>query len=203
MDWLQVILNGVAAAAASLTIVYARSYVGERGKNRATKSDIAEITDLVKEVERRHAEQLARLTEELKAKTTMRFTAVEARLAAHQEAYGMAGAMLRNLYAPEADRNDIREQLAQFWSEKCLYLDEPARSAFDAAWSAFLRHPSLLEIGHRQPMEVVESNFKKLTDLMPAIASTAALPPIKLDADPATPQEGNDGSMPVLEPKVT
>lgn len=187
MDIVQLLLTGIVSAACSLAVIYFRSYTGEKGKSRATKEDIEEITDLVKAVEGKHAEQLARITEELKAQSTLRGSVVERRMDAHQKAYALAGKMLQILYGLPDRRMELQRELAEFWAHNCLYLDERAREAFDKAWVAFLRHPSLIELQPRQPYAVIETNFRDITALGPSIVAAASLPSLRLDSTPADP----------------
>ena len=62
-------------------------YLGEKAKNLATREDIGAITRIVQETKQTFAQDLARLSEELRAQTSMRLLAAEKRLEAHQEVY--------------------------------------------------------------------------------------------------------------------
>ena len=70
------------------------SYLSEKGKNLATKEDIAEITKQVEGAKEIYSTRLKELEhqnalvlEQLKAQQQLRLAAVERRLAAHQEAF--------------------------------------------------------------------------------------------------------------------
>ena len=70
------------------------SYLGEKGKNLATKEDIAGITQKVEEVKETYAKRLKELEhqnaivlEQLRSHEQLRLVAVERRLTAHQEAF--------------------------------------------------------------------------------------------------------------------
>lgn len=61
-------------------------------------------------------------------KEILRLTAVERRLAAHQEAYALWWRVLTNLHRDQV--HDIAVECQAWWEKNCLYLDPESRRAF-------------------------------------------------------------------------
>lgn len=118
---------GGAVAAAILFLLlktWLPGYLTEKGKNLATKEDVAEITDKVEAVKRQHAE----LLEELKTKNQLRLAGLNDRLRAHQEAYGLWREINGAVDTSEID--EVVRRCDSWWGTNCLYLEPAARSAF-------------------------------------------------------------------------
>lgn len=118
---------GVSVAAVVLYLLqkyWLSGYLTEKGKNFATKENIAEITDKVEAVKRQHAE----LLEGLKTKNQLRLAGLEHRLRAHQEAYGLWREINGALDKPAI--NEVVSRCDSWWGDNCLYLEPAARSAF-------------------------------------------------------------------------
>jgi len=121
-------LGAVIAAFSVLLLVkhYLSAYLSEKGKNLATREDIAAIT---KEVERARHEYSA-LLEELKARHQLRTTSLERRLQAHQEAF----TQWRTLIVGPQDSGDAIVACQAWWEKNCLYLEPQVRQAFVEAY---------------------------------------------------------------------
>ena len=74
---------------------YLPSYLSEKGKNLATKEDIAEITREVERVKSESRERLEGILEHLRYRNQLRLAALDRRLQAHQEAYALLGKLTR------------------------------------------------------------------------------------------------------------
>jgi len=127
-------LGAIVAAVVVLLLVkhYLPSYLSEKGKNLATREDIAAIT---KEVERvRH--EYGALLEELKARHQLRTASLDRRLQAHQEAF----TQWRTLVAGPQESGDAVVACQAWWEKNCLYLEPKVRHAFvEAYMNAHLR----------------------------------------------------------------
>jgi len=119
----------VAAVVVFLLVKFClRGYLSEKGKNLATKEDIVEITNKIEEVKSQYQE----ITENLKATHQLRLAAIDKRLKAHQEAYGLwrkinGNIGTKNIY-------DVILECDSWWSKNSLYLEPAPREAFLAAW---------------------------------------------------------------------
>lgn len=122
-------IGAVVAAimAAMLLKHYLPAYLNEKGKNLATREDIAAIT---REVERVRIEYGA-LLEELKARHQLRLAAIDRRLQAHQEAF----THWRSLIAGPEESGKAVIECQGWWEKNCLYLEPNVRQAFVVAYS--------------------------------------------------------------------
>jgi hypothetical protein len=132
----------VAGAAAFFVIrnltLSLKAYSEEKGKNLATKEDVAEITRKVESVRAEYAERLQALIHEntLNREATQRrhqlsMAALDKRLEAHQEAYYLWRQMM--VHATEENNSAFFESCQSWWEKHCLYLSEDAENAFMAA----------------------------------------------------------------------
>ncbi|WP_310049369.1 hypothetical protein [Luteibacter sp. 3190] len=158
-----------------------RTYTGEKAKNLATKEDLEELTEIVENIKDGNARGLTKLTEELRAHYSMRSAALEKRLEVHQDAYRLSMRMLQTVFAAEADHLDVGNEIRDWWMRNSLYLDKDPRAAFDKAWMAFVRHPTIMRAEVRVPAEDVIKNFDEIRALPRVLEDAMALPAIKLD----------------------
>lgn len=127
---------------------YLPSYFSQKGKNLATREDIALITH---EVERVRHDYRA-LLEELKARHQLRTAALDRRLQAHQEAFTYWLALARS----HESREGAIRACESWWGANCVYLDPKVRAAFaDAYLNAHLRAELLNMDG--DPKEVTKA----------------------------------------------
>ncbi|SIS16515.1 hypothetical protein SAMN05878276_2753 [Aquipseudomonas alcaligenes] len=143
-------------------------YLSEKGKNLATREDIAKITQEVESVKN----QYAILLEELKAKHQLRLAAIDKRLEAHQQAFTLWRGLLAEVHGPNIGRQVMTCQ--SWWEANCLYLEPVAREAFSAAYSSANLHASLLQ--NRNDVESVKSNWRIIISAGATILEAAQLP---------------------------
>lgn len=122
-------LGGAIAAfvAALLLKQYLPSYFSEKGKNLATKEDIAAITRQVAAV---HHEYNT-LVEDLRTRNQLRMAALDRRLQAHQEAF----TQWRKLVAGPKESDAAVLECQAWWEQNCVYLEPTVRHAFVVAYS--------------------------------------------------------------------
>jgi hypothetical protein len=119
---------GAAITIAAILKFYVPGYLQEKGKNLATKEDISDITEIIESVKRQHAEIL----EDLKTKNQLRLSALDSRLRAHQEAYGLWREINGSIDTEKL--SDVIKKCDEWWGSNCLYLEPAARSAFLGAF---------------------------------------------------------------------
>jgi len=134
------------AAAFLLLRFYVPGYLGEKGKNLATKEDIGKITEIVESVKHQNAE----LLEDRKAHNQLRFAALDQRLVAHQEAFTHWSKFHR--LATEGHRMSAGEidvivlSAREWWYSNAIYLESDVRVRFDHAIVTVRRIPSMLKL---------------------------------------------------------
>ena len=151
------------------------AYMSEKGKNLATKEDIAKITDEVEKV--KHGYDL--LLHQLQSRQQLRMAALEKRLQVHQEAYTLWRKLRSNVSSPNLD--SIVLECQQWWESNCLYLDPDARATFARAYSAAAFHGELLEQGRNAPPgtipgAMISENFEIINKAGEAIVKGVELP---------------------------
>ena len=121
------VLTPVVGAASA----YLGAHLAEKGKNRATKEDIGEITKAVGKVNAEFNEKL----EELKAQHQLRMVAAERRLQAHQEAYTHWQSLVSAIIQLDKHQTFQLASEAKTWYVKnCIYLTQTSRQAFVKTW---------------------------------------------------------------------
>jgi hypothetical protein len=126
------------------------SYMMEKGKNLATKEDIAEITKQVEGIKDTYSRSLkdlehqnALVLEQLRAQQQLRLVAPEKRLAAHQEAFTLWRKLNAELFSPNT--HAIALECEDWWCKNCLYLSADARDSFNRAYHAAHLHQDLVK----------------------------------------------------------
>jgi hypothetical protein len=119
----------VAGVAVLLWHQFFPSYLQEKGKNLATKEDIAQITKQVEEVKDLYAK--------------LRLAAVDRRLAAHQEAFVLWRRLMSKVHSEEVHKVVLECQA--WWEANCLYLNADARDSFNRAYMAASAHRILTQ----------------------------------------------------------
>lgn len=159
----------ITGAVVSLLLkIFLPGYLSEKGKNLATKEDIAKITEEIERVK----SQYAVLLEELKAKHQLRLAAIDRRLEAHQEAFTLWRELLARTHTEEAGKAVMKCQ--DWWDKNCLYLEPNVREAFSVAYSAANTHNALLQ--DRSNVELAKENWDKITKAGQIILEAAQLP---------------------------
>lgn len=143
-------------------------YLGEKGKNLATKEDIATITDKIEAVKT----QYALLLEGAKVENQLRVAALDARMEKAQQAFALWRKLHRSTHSSHCA--NVVLECYEWWEKNCLYLEPSAREAFSAAYMAAGVHQSLLD--SRSDVEVVKANFAKIRDAGEVIVRSVSLP---------------------------
>ncbi|WP_213957118.1 hypothetical protein [Variovorax sp. dw_954] len=109
---------------------YLPSYLTEKGKNLATKEDVAAITKLVEEAKL----QSTMVVEQFKATHQLRLAALDKRLEKHQEAFTHWMELYRVLADVQRGRiAEVALECQRWWDASCIYLEPDVRTAFHEA----------------------------------------------------------------------
>ncbi|MBT2333649.1 hypothetical protein J7E49_06990 [Variovorax paradoxus] len=144
------------------------SYLTEKGKNLATKEDVAEITREVEGVKIGYA----MISEHFKAEHQLRIAALDKRLQAAQEAYTLWRQLVEKAHGEDAGWAVLECQ--GWWDQNCLYLDEAARDAFSQSIFSAGGHRGLLK--SRASAELVKENWNDVIAAGDIIVRSVALP---------------------------
>jgi hypothetical protein len=147
-------ISGIAA----LVKAYLPSYLAEKGKNLATKEDVAAITREVESIRHEYAEHLESLAhqnrvilERSSRRHQLRIAALERRLDVHQHGYSLWVKLVGSVYREDQLGNVVME-CQDWWQRHCLYLDGSARQAFRDAYMAAGHHHDLVKAREDAPV---------------------------------------------------
>lgn len=157
-------------------ITGAGAYWAEKGKNRATKEDIGQITQAVEAVKSEFSEKL----EDLKAHHQLRMVAAERRLQAHQEAYTHWRKLVSALHTRKIEILNPQITAANQWfQENCLFLGVRSRKAMHDTLHAAWLQPS---IERKQNLDISEliGNSLKIDHLGEVLLEEINLPPMSI-----------------------
>jgi len=180
MDVVLIILQFIFLIGITVAIVllrnYLPSYAKEKGKNLATKEDIARITKEVEDVKHTYAI----LLESFRSKEQLRYAAFDRRLEVHQTAFANWWDLLSSVHSD--DLFDKVARCRQFWVENNLYLSEDASDAFVNAYEAASNHPMFKDMMRQGDVkksgEQLRENFRKITQAGDVIRKAVELPPL-------------------------
>jgi len=144
------------------------SYLTEKGKNLATKEDVARITHEIEGVKIGYT----LVAEHFKAEHQLRLAALDKRLQAAQEAYTLWRQLVEKTHHEDAGWAVLECQ--SWWDRNCLYLDEAARDAFSRAIFSAGGHRGLLRSG--ASAELTHDNWRDVVAAGDIIVRSAALP---------------------------
>lgn len=177
---LSVIAGGVAA--------YFGAYKVEKGKNRATKEDVASITHEVEKVR----DEFNRGLEDLKAHHQLRMVAAERRIQAHQEAFmqwqHLADALGQGKY-PEAGA--IENELRGWYRKNCMFLGGDGRDAVKSAFEfsnsflAAIHHSDGVKMG--EVLLFVAGGWEAFVNLGNVLLMQVDLPAMRTSEMPSSP----------------
>ena len=157
-------------------------YFGRKGANRADKEDADELTKITEAVRSAYSQELAKLSETLRAVTSMRLLAGEKRLEVHQKVYSIAVDMQTNAFLENIEeRSEMQKSWYSFWKENCLYMEPDVRSAFLDAATAFHVHRDLVKPPmprNAEDAQLVIDNMKRMVTLGHKAEKAMKLPPI-------------------------
>jgi hypothetical protein len=179
-------LGAIVAAAVVLLFVkhYLSAYLSEKGKNLATKEDIAAIT---REVERVRHEYSAVL-EELKARHQLRTASLDRRLQAHQEAF----TQWRTLMKGPQESGEAVGACQSWWEKNCLYLEPKVRQAFVEAYlNAHLRAEF---VRARAEAKYIVGAWDKVMAFPNVLFEAVQLPPLTTAETKALNPDGESGA---------
>jgi len=158
---------------------YFPSYLTEKGKNLATREDIAAITKQVEDVKELYSKRLKELEhqnalvlEQLRAQQQLRLAAAERRLAAHQEAFTLWRRLVGAAHSEDVHKLVLECQ--HWWEKNCLYLAAEARDSFNRAYFAASSHRELTRA--RVDAEEVKANWALLMKAGDDIVAGVQLP---------------------------
>lgn len=152
------------------------AYLSIKGQNLATKQDIVPLTRMVEEVKMSFAVQLEALRASLEIRhedhahqNRLRLAALDKRLEAHQEAYGLWHSLMDSVYSAEI--LEVAKRCRTWWIGNCLYLEPDVREALVTAWLAATHHRDI----RRDPIER-EANWNRLVQCGDLIIRATGLP---------------------------
>lgn len=181
-------------AALVYVAIGAKAYSAEKGKNLATKEDIAGITREIESVRSEYAKQLQMFGHEnaLERDADQRrhqfsMAALDQRLAAHQKAFALWREMI--VQATARENSKFLVECQTWWEEHCLYLTPEASNAFWRALSAAAFHQQALGVGGK----TVEDNWDKLIAAGSVITSSVQLPGLDLETLKSRVERNGDG----------
>ena len=144
------------------------AYLGEKGKNLATREDIEVITQKIEGVRM----QYTSIAEELKARHQLRLAALDKRLEVHQEAFTLWRKLLSVTHSDEVGKVVVECQT--WWEQNCIYLEAPVRESFVRAYSAAHIHNDLTR--GRVETKNIQANWKEITDFAGHLFAAVQLP---------------------------
>jgi hypothetical protein len=147
---------------------YLPTYLSEKGRNLATREDIAEITDRVESVR----SQYTALAEELKARHQLRLAALDRRLQAHQDAFTHWRRLLGAAYADNVGQ--VTMDCQDWWEKNCLYLEPVVRQAFVEAYTAARSHHELVKM--RSDAQTLQQSWSRITQFPNLVFQAMQLP---------------------------
>jgi hypothetical protein len=153
------------------------AYLSEKGKNVATKEDIAAITRKVEEVKNVYS----LLVEDTRARNQLRMGALGPRLQAHQEAFALWRRLYREMDQPNVGA--VMNECQAWWEENCLYLEPGVRDAFLQAYAAVGYHGALVESqdGSAESRAELRENRRLITEFDNTLLKAIQLPPLSVE----------------------
>lgn len=159
----------LASAVTGGAITGLAAYLAEKGKNRATKEDIGEITRAVEETRKDFNRQL----EDLKAHHQLRLVAAEKRIQAHQQAYAHWLELQKSIVFDDESWTTLREEGRTWYANNCMFLTSNSRRVFATAIAGFDR----LRIGTRtHDLELQREAHQEIGGIFPTIFSDVDIP---------------------------
>lgn len=153
---------------------FVTGYFRKRGENLATRRDIEEITRKIEQVK-----------EEIQARHTLRFAALEKRLQAHQEAFGHCRKLLGTLQSDDELQQKL-DAMINWFNDNGLYLEEDATKAFWDSYYAAIEYKSQRSSSPRNTKGMKE-NYAIIRAAPDAMREAIGLPSLSLRDDETTP----------------
>lgn len=178
----------------------AGAYLAEKGKGRATKEDIQEITEKVEDVKASYSRQIedlkaeyVRQVEDIKAHHQLRTLVAERRIVAHQEAYAHSVAMIRYAHTGGEKLAEVVTKARDWYDCNCLFLGKETRKSFNTATLIVEDHHRYLE--QRAEASVISGSWSRIVAPLEHVAEEVELPPfsaLELAAVRTGSQKGKD-----------
>lgn len=146
------------------------AYLSEKGRNLATKEDLAALTKIVEDVKAPYTQ----LQEELKARHQLRMAAIDRRLQAHQESFKLWRELMAHVHTDSVGPVVLKCQA--WWEENCLYLEPDVREAFLTAYTSANHHHSYVQ--SRSDAAFVQANWKDIREFPEVLFKAIKLPPL-------------------------
>lgn len=156
------------------------AYLAEKGKNRATKEDIGEITDKVEQVRKKFSDDL----EDLKAHHQLRMVAAERRLQAHQDAYVWYTKVVEKIQFDEESWSSVYYPAINWYTHNKIFLGPKTRFAFFTSISGCARYRELRKSATCEELNRIKTH--EIQAIFPVLFEEVALPSIGEQID--TPQ---------------
>lgn len=178
-------IGAVVAAAVGYLLVrhYLSAYLAEKGKNLATKEDVAGITREIESVRNEYV----MLVEQFKANHQLRIAAIDQRLKAHQKAFTLWWDLIHDGASDAHDDAKVKA-CSDFWAENCLYLEPEVRAAFRHAYSSMFPHQQLQKrTGYLVDSEEVTNSWAEIMKAGDVILKAVQLPGLTQEERPSIP----------------
>lgn len=176
---------GVVVAVAIAWVIlksFIPGYLAEKGKNLATKEDVAEITRKVEDVKH----QYTQLVEAQRATQQLRMAAMDRRLQAHQDAFALWAKLLAAANVRNEQRvEEIGAEIEVWWNQNCLYLEVGARGAIRTLYPRAYGHLAWMR-GEKvfASSEVWQANYSSMERVGSEILEAAQLPTLSAEELP-------------------
>lgn len=147
---------------------YSEGYLIEKGKNLATKQDVAEITKIVEVI--KHENDV--ILEEIRGYHELRLAAIDKRLEVHQKAFSMWWQLKHKMFREEGW--DFVVECQNWWIDNNLYLSHESRRAFVDAYQT-------VSMILQNQEERTKDNFEIIDRTGDIIVKSVALPSIDFE----------------------
>lgn len=181
--WLTWILTATFLGMLALIV----AYLLETGRRRAMYEAAERMTRAVEGVKSEYAAQL----EYQRGVNQLRLAAMDKRLEAHQQAYGLWRKVIATAFI-DAERPAALRECDEWWNKNCLYLSKESREAFQRSYSAAFHHADNARARGRNPelTKMVADNWEIIQAAGEVLVKATELPPIPL-VDSKIPQNGS------------
>ena len=177
---------------------YLKTYASQKGRNLATKEDIADITRRIEAVraefvrerdERREQHEILLKQQDLQHQR--RLASLNRRLEVHQEAYTLWWQLMGAIYDPQQVGPAVMECQA-WWAKNCLYLPGEVREAFSVAYRSALTYNDLYHsskdvFAGRDVRDVMKESFEAVRRVGELLVKATALLDVAADDVDAKP----------------
>ena len=154
-------------------VAYFAAYLGEKGKGRATKDDVREITNAIGEINNKYSVILSKLN----ARNQLSMLVPERRLEAHQQAYALWYTMFHECRRVDGQGLEASKDCKLWFMKNCMFLGPKSRDAFKRAYLVAEEH---LEARERKDASAVRATGAILGAPLEPLFQEVNLPPLSL-----------------------